>query len=228
MRNEPLVEVSGVSMRYGALRPLRLHHLAVAAREHVALIGLDQPAAEVLINLITGASLPDAGEVRVFGRPTAAIADATEWFTLLDRFGIVSERAALLDAMSVVQNLAVPFSLKIEPPDDGIVRRAVAIAGEVGLAVELLDRKAGEIDALSRMRVRFGRALALDPSVVLLEHPSAGLPRDAVAAFARDVRNVTSRRGVAALTITADPGFAASSSSRIFVLEPATGRLKRR
>jgi phospholipid/cholesterol/gamma-HCH transport system ATP-binding protein len=228
MRNEALLEVSDVSMQYGALRPLRLRRLAVAAGEHVALIGLDRPAAEVLINLITGASLPETGEVRVFGRPTVSITDATEWLTLLDRFGIVSERAALLDSMSVVQNLAVPFSLQIEPPDADIVRKAVAIAGEVGLAAHLLDRRAGEIDAASRMRVRFGRALALNPSVLLFEHPSAGLPRDGITTFARDVRNVTSRRGVAALTITADSDFAASSSSRIFVLEPATGRLTRR
>jgi len=126
--SDPLVEVSAVSIGYGALRPLRLQQLTVSAGEQVAVIGLDQPAAEVLINILTGASLPDTGEVRLFGRATTAITDGTEWLTLLDRFGIVSERAALLDGLTVVQNLSIPFSLQIEPPDPDVARKAVAIA----------------------------------------------------------------------------------------------------
>ena len=56
------------------------------------------------------------GEVRVFGRPTSAIADSADWLATVDRFGIVSERAVLLEALTVVQNLAMPFTLEIEPP----------------------------------------------------------------------------------------------------------------
>ena len=70
---ESILELDGVTKQYGALRPLRVEHLVVAAGEQVALLGFDQPAAEVLINLITGASLPDTGLVRVFGRSTAGI-----------------------------------------------------------------------------------------------------------------------------------------------------------
>jgi ABC-type transporter Mla maintaining outer membrane lipid asymmetry ATPase subunit MlaF len=225
---ELLLELSAVSIQYGALRPLRMQELTLAAGEHVALMGLDQPSAEVLINLITGATLPDTGEVRVFGRPTASITDSSEWLTLLDRFGIVSERAALLDAMTVVQNLAIPFSLRIDPPEPDVAGRAAAIAREVGLPEPLLERKVGETDVASRMRVRLGRALAFDPGVLLLEHPSSGLPRRDVRPFARDVRAIADRRRIAVLTITLDAEYAASSASRTMRLEPATGRLTRR
>src|SRR5512139_3851110 len=93
--NVPLLEIISISMQYGALRPLRMEQLSLSSGEHVAIMGLDQPAAEVLINLVTGAALPDAGHVRVFGRSTADITDSTDWLATLDRFGIVSERAAL-------------------------------------------------------------------------------------------------------------------------------------
>ena len=60
-----------MSKDYRGLRPLRIQELRVAAAEHVALVGLDQPMAEVFVNLVTGASLPDHGDVRVFGRSTS-------------------------------------------------------------------------------------------------------------------------------------------------------------
>lgn len=224
----PLLEISAISMKYGALRPLRLEQLSLAAGDHVAIVGLDQPAAEVLINLVTGAALPDAGFVRVFGRLTADITDSADWLTTVDRFGIVSERAALLEPMSVIQNLAVPFSLEIEPPPPSIAAQAAALASEVGVPDAAFERRVGDLDAALRMRVRLGRALAFNPAVLLLEHPSSTLPRQDVARFARDVRSVTERRGLAALSITADLDFAASASARTLVLEPATGRLKRK
>jgi ABC-type transporter Mla maintaining outer membrane lipid asymmetry ATPase subunit MlaF len=221
----PLVEFSSVSKQYGALRPLRIEALEVAAGEQIAILGLDRPAAEVFINLITGAGLPDAGSIAVFGRPTAEIGDSLEWFSTLDRFGIVSERAVLLESLTVVQNLAVPFSLEIEPPPDDIRRQAIALAREAEVPESMWDRPAGELDSAGRLRLRLARALALSPSVLLLEHPSAGLARDAVARLGGEVRALAERRGTAAITLTMDREFASAVAARTLTLEPATGRL---
>ncbi|MGE0450655.1 MAG: ATP-binding cassette domain-containing protein [Vicinamibacterales bacterium] len=226
--SEILIEVASISKQYGALRPLRLQSLSLAPGDRVALMGLDQPAAEVLINLLTGASLPDTGQIRLFGRPTEEISDSTDWLATLDRLGLVSERAALLGPMTVLQNLAMPFSLDVEPPPPEIAALAGAIADEVGLPEPLWDRRAGDLDEATRMRVRLGRALAFNPSLLLLEHPSATLARQDVERFARDVRHVASRRALALLTITADVEFARAANIQTLVLEPATGRLKRR
>ena len=128
-----LIDISAVVKDYRGLRPLRIDRLVVNASEQVAILGLDQPSTEVLIAVITGAAIPDRGEVTVFGRSTASIADSDEWLSIADRFGIVSERTVLLEAFSVVQNLAVPFSLEIEPPSEAVRERASALAEEVGL-----------------------------------------------------------------------------------------------
>ena len=69
-----VLEFAGVSKAYGGLRPLRIAELRVAAGDRVAILGLDQPTAEVFVNLATGATLPDAGAVSVFGRDTKAMA----------------------------------------------------------------------------------------------------------------------------------------------------------
>ena len=109
----PVVELSGVSKDYHGLRPLRIETLALAPGEPAALLGLDEPMAETFVNLVTGATLPDRGEVNVFGRPTSSIDDSADWLGVVDRFGIVSARAVLLDALSVIQNLSVPFTLEL-------------------------------------------------------------------------------------------------------------------
>jgi ABC-type sulfate/molybdate transport systems ATPase subunit len=225
--SEPILHVAGVTKQYGALRPLRIERLTLGAGDQVALLGLDQPAGEVLINLLTGATLPDAGEIRVFGRSTADITDSADWLATLDRFGIVSERAALLEPMTAIQNLAMPFSLAIEPPPPAIEAQATALAVEAGLEAAHWQQRVGDLEPVARMRIRLGRALALAPGLLVLEHASATLPRSDAARFGADVRAIAARRTIATLSITADPAFAREVSSLVLSLEPASGRLHR-
>ena len=223
-----VIEMTGVSKAYGGLRPLRIHQLTVGPAERVAIVGFDQPSAEVFVNLTTGATLPDAGTVSLFGRSTAAIADCADWLAVVDRFGIVSGRAVLLDTLTVTQNLAMPFTLDIEPPADDVRARAEALAAEAGLAPAVWARPVGDADAASRARIRLARSLALDPRVLLLEHVSAQLDPESARAFAADVRAIAARREAAVIALTADEAFATVVAARVLTLEPATGRLAER
>ena len=221
-----VLEFAAASKAYGGLRPLRIAELRVHAGDSVALLGFDQPTAEVFVNLATGATLPDAGDVSVFGRPTRTIDDSAEWLATVDRFGIVSERAVLLDALTVVQNLAMPFTLEIEPPPEAIRERAEALAREVGLPETAWARPVADLDAAGWLRVRFGRAIALDPAILLLEHASARLRREEVGPLGAQMRAVAASRGIALVAVTADELFAKAVAERVLTLEPATGRLK--
>ena len=221
-----VVEFAGISKNYHGLRPLRIADLKIAAGEQVAILGFDQPSAEVFVNLATGTILPDAGEVAVLGRSTSAISDSADWLATVDRFGIVSERAVLLDHLTVVQNLAMPFTLAIEPPSSDVRDRAVALAREVGLPETTWDAPIGQLDAVGRVRVRLGRAIALDPAVLLLEHISASVGRDAVAKLGAGIGSVARGRAAALVALSADEAFARAVATRVLTLDPATGRLK--
>jgi len=223
--SDPVLELTGVSKDYHGLRPLRIAQLAVAAGEHVALAGFDQTTAELFVNLVTGAMLPDRGSVRLLGRATADIGSSDDWLTLVDRIGIVSRRAVLLESMTVVQNLAMPFTLDIEPPSPETRARASTLAADVGLDPSSFDRPIAELGGLEAALVRLARAIALDPSVVLFEHPTAEMARADIAAFAARSRAVATRRNVATVILTADREFAEAAASRVLTLEPATGRL---
>ena len=181
--------------------------------------------AETLVNLVTGASLPDAGSVRIFGSPTSAIADSAEWLAVVDRFGIVSDRAVMLEALTVLQNLAVPFTLDIEPPSEESRAARGALAREAGLADAQWEQPVGTLDGAARACVRLARALALDPDVLLLEHPTATVDRQDVSALGRRVRSVADGRGTAVLALTADRVFAESLGGRLVTLDAVTGKL---
>ncbi len=222
------LEIAGLTKDYRGLRPLRIQQLTVAVDDTVAILGFDQASAEIFVNLVTGATLPDTGTVHVFGHATSSIADGTEWLQTLDRFGIVTERAVLLDQLSVIQNLAIPFTLEVEPPPDDVRQLAEAVAGEVGLPAECWSNAVADLDGDGRTRVRLGRALAANPALLLLEHVSAGLPPQGASALGGDIRRIAAARRIAVVAATADETFARGVAARVFTLEAASGRLVER
>jgi ABC-type transporter Mla maintaining outer membrane lipid asymmetry ATPase subunit MlaF len=220
----PVLELAGIQKSYQSLRPLRVQTLTIAPGERVALSGFDAGAAEVLVNLVTGASLPDHGDVRVLGRATSEIVDGEAWLASLDRFGIVSPRGVLLDSATIAQNIALVFTLEIDPVPPDTAARVAALAGECGIGD--VTAVTAEVPAAIRARVHVARAVALEPALLILEHPTLGIePREAER-LAADVATVTEPRKLAALIITQDEAFAARAAHRALRLEPATGALK--
>jgi ABC-type transporter Mla maintaining outer membrane lipid asymmetry ATPase subunit MlaF len=225
MTADPIVEMSRVVKNYNALRPLRIAELAIACGRRVAIAGIDAGGAEVVLNLVTGASLPDEGDVRVFGRSTAAVSDGDEWLASLDRFGIVSERAVLLEGATLMQNLALPFALDIDPVPPTTVGRVEALADECGIGRDYLSQRAGDVPPAVRTRVHLARAIALGPTLLLMEHPTAALNETDRNAFGSIVASVCDARALTMLAITQDLPFAFVAAHETLTLQGATGRL---
>ena len=223
---EPVLRLTGVRKQYNALRPLRINDLAVAAGERVALSGLDAGAAEVLVNLVTGASVPDEGEVRVQGCSTASIADGDAWLASLDRFGIVSPRAVLLDAANVLQNLSMPLTLQIDPIPEDAAARARSAAREAGIDPQYFDRPIAGLPASVQMRAHLVRAVMLEPALLVLEHPTATLNKGEGKAFGEAVVAIAGARSLATLIISEDAEFSEAAASRRLALHAASGDLK--
>jgi predicted ABC-type transport system involved in lysophospholipase L1 biosynthesis ATPase subunit len=226
MSGTPVLQIANVRKNYQGLRPLRLRELVIMPGEQVAVSGFDAGAAEVLVNLVTGASLPDEGEVRVLGHSTAEVTEGDDWLASLDRFGIVSPRAVLLDAVSALQNLAMPFTLQIDPIPPDVADRALALAADAGIPQDRLHDPVAALSSDLRMRIHLARAIALDPALLILEHPTATLPRVAAGPFGRMVQSITTGRRAAALIISEDAAFSEAAASRRLALKGATGELK--
>ncbi len=221
----PLLEVRGLVKDFQQLRPLRVRALIVAPGEIISLAGLDALAAEMFVHLVTGASLPDEGDIALFGGNTRTIPDTASWLQSLEGLGLVGARAVLLNGLSVLQNVAIPHTLAIEPIDPEHRPTVDAIAREVGLDEGVWETALGTAGPEVQFRVRLARALALSPSLIIAEHPSADLPREAVARVAADCRRIALARNLAFVALTADPEFARGLGGRSLTIRPATGEV---
>lgn len=222
----PLLAVQDLVKDYQALRPLRMKSLAVSPGEVLAVSGLDGPAAATFVHLATGAALPDAGDIVLFGQNTRTIADGRAWLESLDRVGMVTSRGVLIEMFSVLQNIALSFTLEVDPIDPDVLPKVTALAREVGIAAADFDGPAGRARPDTHMRVHLARALALGPQLLIAEHPSANLLRDAVAPFGADLARLARSRGLALLALTADTDLAKAIGGQRLELVAATGELK--
>lgn len=227
MSAPPLVELRGVVKDYQSLRPLRIADLRIAPGAIVSVHGPDAHGAEVLVNLITAAMAPEEGEVRLFGQSTSAIVDYEAWLAMLDGLGLLTDRAVLLAQCTMAQNLALPTTLEIEPIRADVVPIVQALADEVGIPRTALDTVVGQATPEIVQRLRLGRALALGPRLLVAEHPTATLPRDAVVPFARDLARIVTARGAALLAVSADREFTKALGGTALVLDARTGVLSR-
>ena len=221
---DPVIDARGVLKNYGGLRPLRLAALTVHPGDRTAITGLDAPAAEVLVNLLTGALLPDEGEVRLFGRATAVITDADDWLRTLDRIGLLSPRAMLADEFTVEQGIAMTFTLSLDPIPAAVAADAARLAREAGLGEADLHTRLAQATPLVKARCRLARALATSPALLVLEHANA-LVSAGADVWGREIAALARARGMALLALTADERFANAVAGAVFAHDAATGRL---
>lgn len=221
MIGEPIIELRGIEKALGESFPLRIKELTLREHERVILSGLPGVMGEALMNLIIGATLPDQGEVIVFGKNTREIRTDTEWLTSLDRFGLVSNRAVLLDQSTMAQNLALPLTLAIDPMAPEIRATVDALAREVELPLDRLDktpRALGEsFGPLDRTRVHLARALAHNPQVLLLEHPTAHFQM--TYKFGASLRTIADGRKLAFIAVSDDDSFARETGAQRYQVE---------
>jgi ABC-type transporter Mla maintaining outer membrane lipid asymmetry ATPase subunit MlaF len=221
----PVIDITGLEKTYGALRPLRVARLRVNPGDRLVLSGFDVGAAETLVNLITGAALPDVGEVHVSGRNTRDIATDTEWLTSLDRFGIVTDRAILLSGLSIAANLALPMTLSIDPMSETVLRQVEVLADSVGIPRQRLSDQAATLTAGEKVRAHVARAVAVDPQVLLLEHPTAQLDPPEAEAFGTMLRALADARQLSVVALSEDDTFARATGGTRLRLNAATGEL---
>ncbi len=224
--NDALLEITDLSKDYHTLRPLRIKALTVRAGELLSITGIDVLGAETFMHLVTGATLPEAGDVILFGRNTREITDGDAWLKSLDGIGMITGRGILVEAFSVLQNIALSLTLDVDPIDARVRPQAITLASEVGIDPGVFDLAAGRAGPEVRMRVHLARALALAPKLLIAEHPSASLPRDTVSTFGADLGRTARARGLALITITADDTLAKAVGGSRRELVAATGELR--
>ena len=221
-----LVDIQKLVKSYQSLRPLRIREFTVSANERLCLRGFDAGAAEMFVHLVTGAALPDEGTVSIAGTDTRDIATDTEWLKSLDRFGIVTHRAVLIDQISLASNLALPLTVSIDPMPADVRARVERLAIDAGFEADALERPVGGLSGEHRLRLHMARAVANGPEMLMLEHPTAQLADgEASSRIGETLAKLSDVYGFGWIALTEDAAFAAASRGTLLELNPATGEL---
>ncbi|MBA3888199.1 MAG: ATP-binding cassette domain-containing protein [Acidobacteria bacterium] len=167
------VRLAGVTKSFGTLRVLDDVSFEVEAGCGFVILGRSGTGKSVTLKHIVGLVHPDAGEVYVEGDEISALS-GRELSTVRRKIGFLFQNAALFDSISVGENVAFPLRRHTRLAEDEIRERATDKLESVGLGKEY-DKMPGDLSGGMRKRAGLARAMALDPRILLVDEPSAGL-----------------------------------------------------
>lgn len=189
------VEFRHVSLAFDNLVVLRDLSFTLPAGSMTILLGASGSGKSVLLKLILGLLKPDEGSILVNGEAIERMAEH-ELLRVRENIGIVFQENALFDSLTVEDNVGYRL-VEEHLPEDQVHARVEAVLGFIGLS-EFIDRLPSELSGGQRRRVAIARAMAPEPSLVLLDDPITGL--DPIIAMLvddeiiklRDLQHVTS------------------------------------
>ena len=167
------VEFNGVSKSFDKRKVIDELSFKVEAATGYVLLGRSGTGKSVTLKLICGLLKADAGTVKVAGTDITAM-DSTALTPLRKNMGFLFQSAALFDSISVGANIAFALQRNTDKSAEEIKERAQAVLDSVGLGKEY-DKMPSDLSGGMRKRAGLARALALEPSILLVDEPSAGL-----------------------------------------------------
>jgi phospholipid/cholesterol/gamma-HCH transport system ATP-binding protein len=217
MSGVPVVELSGISTIFGNVVVHRDLNLTVAAGQIVGLLGGSGSGKTTLLREILGLLEPAAGTVRLFGE-NVNHPDVMIRRSLRRRLGMLFQHGALFSALSVFDNIAFPLR-ELRCLDEDWIRRLVHLKlAMVGLSAEHGQLMPAELSGGMVKRVALARALALEPELLLLDEPTAGLDPDRSQNFVELVASLQNELGLTVVMVTHDLNTLAGLASHVAVL----------
>jgi phospholipid/cholesterol/gamma-HCH transport system ATP-binding protein len=214
----PIVAVNKLRKSFGNHMVLDGISLSVNRGETLAVLGRSGTGKSVLLRLIIGLEMPDSGSVCIYEQEIAGLAiDRMGEFR--KKMGFLFQHAALYDSLTVAENVAFPLEhhrrdmSRSERGD-----RVMQLLAEVGMESDL-DKMPSDISGGMQKRVGLARALALEPEILLLDEPTAGLDPISSAEIDDLILKLQRERQMASIVVTHDLHSAKTISNRLALLD---------
>lgn len=218
MTDQPwVIEIEGLRTAFGRNVVHDNLSLRVKRGEILTLVGGSGTGKTVLLRQILGLSRPAAGSIRVFGESvTQGSRQALQ--ALRQRWGMLFQMGALFSALSVFDNIALPLRELRTVPDDLIRDVVLTRLSWVGLTADDGLKQPSDLSGGMIKRVALARALALDPELVFLDEPTAGLDPTRSDEFVALIRRLHRQIGFTVVMVTHDLDTLFALSDRVAVL----------
>ncbi|WP_183380317.1 MULTISPECIES: ABC transporter ATP-binding protein [unclassified Herbaspirillum] len=212
-----IIEVRGLVNRFGKHTIHDQLDLSVGQGEILGVVGGSGTGKSVLLRSIVGLQAPTAGSVQVFGQDLSLLS-ASQRSRYERRFGVLFQRGALFSSLTVLENVALPL---IEY--GGMTRAEAQHLAAIKLALSGLPPEAGaktpaQLSGGMVKRAALARALALDPDILFLDEPTAGLDPIGASAFDRLIMTLRDALGLTVFLVTHDLDTLYAICDRIAVL----------
>jgi phospholipid/cholesterol/gamma-HCH transport system ATP-binding protein len=216
-RNEEVISIKGLYKSFEDLDVLKGIDFTLYKGENVAVLGKSGTGKSVLIKIIVGLLLPDAGEVIVLGKHVDKLKQK-ELDKLRSRIGFSFQNSALYDSMDVFQNLAFPLTMNVKNLTKKEVRMAVEeVLDAVGL-LEKIGEMPSELSGGQRKRIGIARTLILKPEIMLYDEPTSGLDPITSAEIIKLINDVQEEYNTSSVIITHDLTCAKNTGNRIAIM----------
>ncbi|MBY6015006.1 ABC transporter ATP-binding protein [Qipengyuania gaetbuli] len=203
-KGEYPIVVEGLENRFGEHVVHQDLDLKVRRGEIIGVVGGSGTGKSVLMRSIIGLQPPTAGEIHVFGR-SIVDAEPDEQIGVRDRWGVLFQGGALFSTLTVGENVEVPLKQFYPDISDDlrheIARYKVMLSG---LPEDAVSKYPSELSGGMKKRAGLARALALDPELLFLDEPTAGLDPIGAAAFDNLTRELKETLGLTVFLITHD------------------------
>jgi phospholipid/cholesterol/gamma-HCH transport system ATP-binding protein len=215
---EPIIEVHGLRNSFGTQVIHDGVDLEVRRGEILGVVGGSGTGKSVLMRSIIGLQQPDEGEIRVFGEPIIGRGEE-ELKDFRRRWGILFQSSALFSTLTVAENIQVPLK-EFFPHIGERLHEEIASYKVVmsGLPADAGPKYPSELSGGMRKRAGVSRALALDPELLFLDEPTAGLDPIGAAAFDELIRELRNALGLTVFLITHDLDTLYAICDRVAVL----------
>ncbi len=216
--DDAIIQVRGLVNQFGTQRVHDGLDLDVRRGEILGVVGGSGTGKSVLMRSIVGLRRPDAGSVRVFGQQLDALDDRARR-AIERRFGVLFQDGALFSSLTVGENVEVPLR-EYHPELDAGQRDLIADLkiGLAGLPESAGDKYPDQLSGGMRKRAALARSLAMDPDILFLDEPTAGLDPIGAAAFDRLIRTLRDALGLTVFLITHDLDTLYSICDRVAML----------
>jgi phospholipid/cholesterol/gamma-HCH transport system ATP-binding protein len=200
---EPLIEVRGLVNRFGAQVVHDHLDMTVEQGEVFGIVGGSGSGKSVLLRSILGLQRPRAGEVRMLGRDLTKLSIA-ELKEIKATYGVTFQQGALFTALTVLQNVQLPMLEHLHLSPRALEELALLKVQLVGLPDEAARKYPSQLSGGMIKRAALARALALDPKLLMLDEPTAGLDPISAAAFDELLMDLRKQLGLTVIMITHD------------------------
>ena len=201
--SEPIVEVVGLVNRFGAQIVHDGLDMTVERGEVFGIVGGSGSGKSVLLRSILGLQRPQAGEVRLMGRDLRQLS-ADELKLVKAGYGVTFQQGALFSSLTVLQNVQLPMLEHLRLSPRALDELALLKVRLVGLPDDAASKFPAQLSGGMIKRAALARALALDPTLLMLDEPTAGLDPISAAAFDELLMDLHQQLGLTVIMITHD------------------------